>query len=1306
MLRLIMSKLPSKSTHPKALSSRLLLTRFCQGHKQRRPSTVENIKRLEDILGIPEDPAQDFNACKSRLSEGSCQWILRKQSFRDWTDGSETDPNIFWLTGPPATGKSTLSSFVVDWLKERFLESSCQYHFFLSDHQAKRTAAYFLRIMAFQLAQSHDAIQDALFKLSDETNVTFGEQSSGIIWEKVFEGIIFRIPLDGVLYWVLDALDEADGAVTLANMFLKIRSVNPIKLFVTSRKTKDLLTFINAQSTRLIHQGLSIADTSEDIVAYVSRTVPANLPQDKNTQDDVIQQILVKASGSFLWVKLTLDAVRDNWHTKKDIRKAMMEVPAGMELLYKRMLENVTGQSDRNREIAREILTWAVCSFRPLRLLELQAALLPRVEGFVSLEDTIGQICGNFINVNNDQITLVHATARHFLLHESDGFINKDESHEYLALACLKFLSDDSWKRVFALGPKGCPVTDRTKEIRLDQYEHEHPFLCYATEHWAYHVNSSPVDSEDLWEALEEFFQMYALTWIHAVALSVNLRTLTRTAQYLRAFCHRKARAKADVTEPPRSLTIQDSQWLRLWTVDLIRTVGKFGRILLQNPSSIYRLIPVLCPPQSQIGGIYGRPRDFTMSLSGLSSANWDDCLARVSASEDETVSRILATDTCFITLMSSAGKAIVWSVETCEELRRISHGEYVTHMAIDKLGTVLATAGVRTIQTWEISSGKQIHCFPRNSEAKTMTLIFGDSKSTLIIGREDYSVQCYNLESGEIKWTFWALARHNVPQNCPKLMVLSPDTSKVTVAERGKPVLVWDLAQPQDQQPWRCVRKEDITRHLDKQEAWNAPEVVCWHPEGTSILILYQDSTVVHWNFTDDEQTEHAHIGAREMVVSKDGSFLLTSDSNGTLSVWAFPRFNLVYRLFYEEFVRDLAFSPDGQRIYDCRGSLCNVWEPDVLVRHEEVARDDTSSYCESSILSDPVISQDDNSRSQITALVCDKDDKFFCCGRDDGTVAIHDAMKGKRVRKVYGHSPTVSIIALEWSQSGKFVVSGDDAGRVVCKRLDTKEAGKWAVFPVLDFRLHDPVRQFLFHPDESLLLVSTESMDILWNIHPKTKKELCRKTWPHCTGRRWITHPLDPTKLLWIDPDTSKVFEWDSLQPSTSRPSSSSSQAIETEAESSRPRLHTTPSGSPEGVRWISSARNVRYLICETLPDTGHARSLSPRGLRVQLIVSDPKSKHPFQYTSKRQPLEELATLSTRLLGLFQERVIFLDSMFWICSWELGAPARAIKKHFFLPRDWVSPASLQLVVCNEQGSFFCPRNGEVAIVRNGIRL
>jgi hypothetical protein len=262
----------------------------------------------------------------------------------------------------------------------------------------------------------------------------------------------------------------------------------------------------------------------------------------------------------------------------------------------------------------------------------------------------------------------------------------------------------------------------------------------------------------------------------------------------------------------------------------------------------------------------------------------------------------------------------------------------------------------------------------------------------------------------------------------------------------------------------------------------------------------------------------------------------------------------------------------------------------------------------------------------------------------------------------------------------------------------------GKWAVFPVFGLRFEDLVRQILFHPNESSLLISTKSSDLLWSIRGKTKKEIRRKSWPSLIGRRWTLCPNDATKLLWIDPYWIGIFEWENLelhQSQTATPEQATGAKWDFEA--GRPPLITTPSRSAETVSYISATRNGQHLVTETVP-SGSLRSLAPRNLSVQHLPAF-SSVSPKSTAVQRIELPDLSQQTSRLLGIFNDRVLFLDSTFWVCTWELTGPVPAMKRHFFLPRDWISPTSLQLVTCNEHGTLFCPRNGEVAIVKDGIK-
>lgn len=1246
-------------------------------------------KSIEAILGVRERAEDEFKTIRSRAMNGTCQWITHKKGFLEWIDRHEASQSlsIFWLIGLPAMGKTVLASYVVEYLLFHAARRDCQYHFFSAGHQNKRTVAYCLRSIASQLAFANEEFREKLFTLRGETGISFSsqDQNFSVIWEKIFEGIIFKMKADP-LYWVLDAFDEADMPSTLISSLMNIRSLTPIRIFITSRPTRIPSGPATCASS-IITSFLSEDDTKGDIRAYVGNAVREALPDDEqDTQEDIIEQVLSKAGGSFLWVKLALETLHDNWHTQEDIRKVLTEMPMGMEHLYIRMLEKIETQSPRLQLMAKRILTWTACCWRPLGIAELQAALEPEFSGFVRLQETIVQICGNFVSVDNDKVSLIHTTARQFLLSGRDGapaFIDSGYGHEHIAIVCLKYLSDEKWKRIFKTVETSTITATGTapKKNRLLLAEKGNPFLGYSVCYYAYHVSKSSLDSERLPAVLKRFFMKYCLSWIEAIALSRNLRYLTRSAQFLKAYAKRSRRPNLNNDDSPLTLRVpdsDDSRDIHLWAIDFIRIVGKFGPNLIQSPSSVYRLIPPFCPRASMIGTVYGS-QERSLSVTGLPSEGWDDCLASVSVGKEEAASKILATNAFFLTLVSSIGTVVIWYAETCEEARRIQHGEYVSSMEINRSHALLATAGHESYRIWDISSGRQMYRLKKTSRALTMAIAFGSAGSELIVGLDDCSVTCYDLETSRQKWQF------SVPidggyHGCPLIMTISPDLTKLAVAWRGKPPVVWDLFAAESQRPLRC-------RVRTSTDALFSPLAMQWQADADSILISCHNTKLIEWRIYDEEQHEFDHVKPHEMTISQDGNFLLTSNHMGTISVFTFPRLSLIYQLVNEnEFIENLAFSPDGQRFYDIRGSICNVWEPDALVRPEDHELEDRGS----SIMTEPVVTKDESSQTHVTALAYTFSDTVYCAGREDGTVCIHDAVDGRKLRKVSAHSAHSSIIILAWSFSGKYIVSGDDSGRIVAKRVERKEENAFGIFPVFDIRVDEPVQQFLLNESEKLLLISTSSTDRIWDL--KSKAESCCRRWNSGQGRRWIQHPFERELLIWIDPSVVHTYSWKALEHAD--PS-------ETPPVEPVPPNHAVSHGKV--VLWVALTNNKQYIVY--LSSAGHTDTRLSSGLHLEILsTSDLQVQHPHSLTS--DCMTELAAQIKRLIGTYQDRIVFLDHDYWLCTWRIDAGLDDVKRHFFLPKDWLNHNTLHMATLNAHGTFFCPKHGDVAIVRHGMRF
>lgn len=1256
--------------------------------KERKPTkeiSVEN--QLVNILGISENIEEDLEYLVDRATPGSCQWLLQLQSFQDWASDNPSTPGLLWLTGNPGSGKSIMASSIISSLKKRSFAGTCQYHFFLAGHQTKRTLAYLLRSVALQIAQSHGVFCSRVLELHENTGIIFSQQKENFIWEKIFEGILFRLPSQEPLFWVFDGLDEAESPSDLIRFVSRIKAATRINVLLISRATKDLLKNMNNYLPTTVHEVISADDVVNDIKDYVRSSIQKIIPSNR-AQEEVVKNILCKASGSFLWVKLALDRIRDNWYTEDDIKAALTEMPEGMQSMYERMIEVIAGQSSKVCQMATRILIWVACSFRPLEIAEIKVALEPEFKGFVNLEQTIEEICGHFVVVKKLKITLIHETASQFLRKKTSNLriaIVENEGHEHIARVCISFLSDATkWRRVFS----AIEVNQQLKSMSGGVATFDgHPFLFYALTFWAYHVSLAPVDSDDLLEVVLTFLEEYCLVWINGIGLFRNLRILTNAAQNLKKYSKRRANSVAK--RPPHSFKMSRDIELRQWANDLIRLFGRFGNNIAEIPSSIHKYVIPFCPKDSIISKSFSHVGRSTFSVTGMSSRHWDDCLARLTMGEDRTASKVFCKDTFFVTLVGVDGTLIIWHSETCQELRRFAHGEYVTQLASSKTTNFIATAGFKTTRIWDITTGEEVRRLPKERYHHTRALAFSAEDDDILVAYDDCSVQCFNIVTGQEKWRFLAKDPNSKDHNCARYMAFSPDLAQIAIVFRGRPLVVWGIQPSQISHisPKKCVVMEDRMRSAVEGDAWNAPEIVVWQPDSDHLLILYEDTKVVDWNITDDEQMQYDHTGARGMVLSPDGNLVLTSDVNGTLSIWTIPEFRLTYQLKYEELVMDLAFSPDGTRFYDIRGSFCNVWEPDALVRPNDIDQDNTSSNYET-IASEPVISSDDNTRTPITALVGDSLDRAYCCGKDDGTVVMYDIPEGRKLRKIISHSSSVSIIKLAWSDSEKFLASADDSGRVIAKRLEppTDRQGKWAVFPVFDKRIEEAVEQLLFSAREEFILIAGRTTSCVMNL--KSKKELCCVRHPNQSVGLWVTHPSNPLMLVRLDASQENEYFWKTLAPK------------DTSIESAVQATHFTETSD---ILQQTIQCRAHWLVFEVVIAVSHHAGSPNRRIEAYDLRKLHESRS--HETSARYRIEGLAKHVRRLIGCFQDRVVFIDHQFWLCTWKMERVYSKHKRHFFLPKDWLSSTALRLMVLNTSGTLLCPRNREVAIVRSGFK-
>lgn len=551
---------------------------------------------------------------------------------------------------------------------------------------------------------------------------------------------------------------------------------------------------------------------------------------------------------------------------------------------------------------------------------------------------------------------------------------------------------------------------------RRPRYNYDaHPLLAYSMTHWAYHVAHAPADSPALLQCLEVFFSRHhVLCWIQGVALSRSLRILSLTSQDIRRYVRRQQRGLAK----RRGKTSGDSdndryikvQFLERWAVDLTRILGKFGNDLAEHPSSIFKHIPPFCPRDSIIGQQFGTPgagKGALLAITGISARQWDDNLARlrVSTEEDETASKVRCTGVYFLALVAQSGTVTVFSAETCEELRKLEHGEWVIALEVNATtGSTAVTVGRLTIKVWDISSGEVLYSLTRHPQRMPIHATFGAADTDLAVSYDNVSVVWHDLDAGTETERFFTIQpplddddNNTQQRSCPRHIILSPDHSRVVVIFEGHPVMVWETSDAPIP-PRRCLRSIDKTR-ASEADVYSSAQFATWHRDGESLYITYRDTVLVHWDLLTDSTTEHHQLAGTAsgdlITISSDGQLLLTCDFHGTLSVFALPSMALAYRLLADRHsndvvVRDIALSPDGRRIYDVVGSLCCVWEPGALVGGVDDVDDDDGFPDASHALHHKSPPRGSGSGGVVTAVVYERGggekEEFYCCGLEDG--------------------------------------------------------------------------------------------------------------------------------------------------------------------------------------------------------------------------------------------------------------------------------------------------------------------------------
>lgn len=998
-------------------------------------------------------------------------------------------------------------------------------------------------------------------------------------------------------------------------------------------------------------------------------------------------------------------------HTRADVERALEGLPPGMEAVYDRMAQSIAKSlSPTDGALALSILQCITCSLRSLTFAELSQALdegtSEKLES-LDLQRSIIELCCGFVVIDNGgNVDMVHQTAGEYLLNrDKDSFhVDRESAHQQMFISCMR--------RLMATG------------LRSKLSQNQKPeFLEYAASLWSSHLSFTPVPCEQIFQVLKKFLTgQWVLTWIHALTVSDNLRVLIQASENLLQYA--AERKGFDSGRNKRSIVEQEL--LRSWAVDLPKIVGKFGRTLRRHPESIYKVVPPFCPHNSSIYQLFGKNETKSLMVSGLSTNDWDDSLARMSLGNGKRSSSIVAAGSQ-VAILASPGSVFMYESSTFEEavFSPFTHGEWVYRMELNSTATILATYGYHTLKFWEISTGKcTMSVETLQSKPRPLAMLFTKSNSDFLVGFEDRKVRSVSLKNlPSPTWQLVAELEEDELEgyilNSASYMALNRDGSLITVAYRGHPLSVWETEGPMH--IGHCWRNRGKTSRGEITELF-------WHPHAPEVLGLYIEGVVFKWCPYENEINE-IETGASRLAISRDGILFATGDVHGTVKVFTTSGFCPVYQLASQENVLGLTFSPDIRRFYDIRGDYANAWEPNALMRFVEQTGKDSESETESLAHSSAAYISKSGSIDAITALACSPIGRLYCCGTERGTVRLHNS-SGSKIADIFHSEGVVSIEQIVWSNDGRYFSFSDSDDQVVMVSITPgSDKGHPAVKTVAKIEVENikqgRILQLLFHPDSSQLLVhSASTIHIISLISYSITDSL-----DSIGSQKCIIHPQDPSLILGFGPGAIDVLDW-TLNKRCSY-------IFELP-------LHQNVASSP----WSSPKQPMvdRILEASDKQDVLAQISSSKQGTQDKVLLLFKTSSFLASTTAtrdaeqKERPVSLTPTILPSILSsqiaislsfLSPDRLLFLSKTFSVCTWQMTPGANSlsspvpsaesrsvatsndttmpdviskfmIKELFSLPEDWISRDCL--VLCTMWGverSFLCPRNGEIAVVK-----
>ncbi|UKZ83343.1 hypothetical protein TrVFT333_011151 [Trichoderma virens FT-333] len=479
---------------------------------------VEDANAKKDHQNLMEwlcdvDPSPIYNTALNRHEAGTSEWLLTSnQKFTTWM---ESPRSFLWLHGKAGSGKSILSSSVVKYLKDRYSEDpsvAIAYFYFSFSDLKKQERDGMLRSLIKQICCQRPNMPEAVKKLREYQ----GQYAQPPTW--LLEQSLLAIMCGfSATYIVIDALDEcpklkgerAELMKSLNRILTTTATATAMAsnfhIFCTSRKESDIDVELRSHLVKPEAAEISLSsckgEMEHDIKQYIDSTLSnANYNSWSSAiRAEVKGKLIEKSDGMFQYVRCQFDVLQ-RLKSTAEIRRALEDLPQGLDETYERMLRNIDPMFQMQ---VISCLKWLAFSLETLTIYELAEIFILRPENDTIIDederifnpaDILTYLYGFIIVEGIRTVRLAHYSIKEYLTSDR---ICKDlaTTFSFTDVSAHLWIARSSLAYVLYVSVT-CKVAENYMEFTGDHfYKHRNTLKWYTARYWPDHLEMVPRQS-------------------------------------------------------------------------------------------------------------------------------------------------------------------------------------------------------------------------------------------------------------------------------------------------------------------------------------------------------------------------------------------------------------------------------------------------------------------------------------------------------------------------------------------------------------------------------------------------------------------------------------------------------------------------------------------------------------------------------------------------------------------------------------------------------------------------------------------